>query len=240
MGDWIGDRWPAFREGGKEDVTVKHILTHTGGFPETPPELTPEKMVDWDACVAAVAKAPLRFRPGEAIAYHSLNFGWVVGEVLRLVDGRPISQFLREEVTDPLGMKDFYLGLPPSEEHRVAKLYVREEIETPELVGIFNTPAAHQAVIPAGNGISTARDLARFYAMLSMAGTLDGVEVIRPGVIKSAAAVQEKGEDALSGQDVKAGAGLRRGRPANGHSTIFGQVQPQHRPQRFRQQHRLA
>ena len=138
MGDWVGDRWPAFREGGKEDVTVRHILTHTGGFPETPPELTPEKMVDWDACVAAVAKAPLRFRPGEAIAYHSLNFGWVVGEVLRLVDGRPISQFLREEVTDPLGMKDFYLGLPPSEEGRVAKLYVTEKIETPEMVDLFN------------------------------------------------------------------------------------------------------
>ena len=51
MGDWIGDRWPAFREGGKEDVTVKQILTHTGGFPETPPELTPDKLADWDACV---------------------------------------------------------------------------------------------------------------------------------------------------------------------------------------------
>ena len=109
-----------------------------------------------------------------------MNFGWVVGEVLRLVDGRPISQFLREEVTEPLGMKDFYLGLPPSEEHRVAKLYVTEKIETPEVVAsLQRIPAAHQAVIPAGNGISTARDLARFYAMLGMAGTLDGVEVIR-------------------------------------------------------------
>ena len=222
MGDWIVDRWPAFREGGKEDVTVKHILTHTGGFPETPPELTPEKMVDWDACVAAVAKAPLRFRPGETIAYHSLNFGWVVGEVLRLVDGRPIGQFLREEVTDPLGMKDFYLGLPPSEEGRVAKLYVTEKVETPEVVALFNAPAAHQAVIPAGNGISTARDLARFYAMLSMAGTLDGVEVIRPGVIRSAAAVQEKGEDALSGQSVKLGLGFAVDDPRMGTQRSSG------------------
>ena len=208
MGDWIGDRWPEFRRGGKEGVTVKHILTHTGGFPDTPPELTPDKLADWDACVEAVAKAPLRFQPGEAIAYHSLNFGWVVGEMVRRVDGRPISQFLKEEVTGPLGMNDFYLGLPASEEGRVAKLYVTEEIPTLEVVDVFNRPWAHQAVIPAGNGICTARDLARFYAMLGMAGTLDGVDVIRSGVIRSVAAVQEEGEDALSGDAVKLGLGF--------------------------------
>ena len=222
MGDWIGDRWPEFREGGKEDVTVKHVLTHTGGFPDTPAELTPDKMVDWDACVAAVAKAPLRFRPGEAIAYHSLNFGWVVGEVLRRVDGRPISQFLREEVTEPLGMKDFYLGLPASEEGRVAKLYVSEEIETPEVVAVFNQPAIHQSVIPAANGISTARDLARFYAMLGMSGELDGVEVIRSGVIRYVAAVQEEGKDVLSDNEVKLGLGFAVDDPRMGSQRSSG------------------
>ena len=222
MGDWIGDRWPAFREGGKEDVTVKQILTHTGGFPETPPELTPDKLADWDACVAAVAKAPLRFRPGEAIAYHSLNFGWVVGEIVRRVDGRTISQFLREEVTEPLGMNDFFLGLPPSEEGRVAKLYVTENIEAPEVVGIFNQPAIHQAVIPAANGISTARDLARFYAMLGMAGELDGVEVMRSGVIRYVAAVQEEGVDVLSDNEVKLGLGFAVDDPRMGTQRSSG------------------
>ncbi len=222
MGDWIADRWPEFRAGGKEDVTVKHILTHTGGFPDTPPELTPDKLIDWDACVSAVAKAPLRFRPGEAIAYHSLNFGWVVGEVLRRVDGRTISQFLREEVTGPLGMKDMYLGLPATEEERVAKLYVSEEIETPEVVAVFNQPAVHQAVIPAANGISTARDLARFYAMLGMAGELDGVEVIRSGVIRYVAAVQEEGRDVLSDQEVKLGLGFAVDDPRMGSQRSSG------------------
>ena len=222
MGDWIGDRWPEFRKGGKESVTVKHILTHTGGFPDTPPELTPDKLVNWDACVAAIANAPLRFRPGETIAYHSLNFGWVVGEMVRRVDGRPISQYLKEEVTGPLGMNDFYLGLPASEEHRVAKLYVTEEIETPEVVDIFNRPAAHQAVIPAANGISTARDLARFYAMLGMSGELDGVEIIRSGVIRYVAAVQEEGMDALSGSDVKLGLGFAIDDPRMGTQRSSG------------------
>ncbi len=208
LGDRIADHWPEFAQSGKGGVTARHVLTHTGGFPDTPPELTPPMMLNWERAVRAIEEAPLRFQPGEVIAYHSLNFGWVVGEVVRRVDGRPISRFLREEVTGPLGMDDFYLGLPPKEGGRVAKLYAMEDCEVPEAVGLFNQPAVHQAVIPAANGISSARDLARFYAMLAMGGSLDGREIVRSGLVKSLAALQRQGEDALSGDAVKLGLGF--------------------------------
>ncbi len=216
LGHWLPEYWPEFAKNGKEDVEVRHILTHMGGFPDTPPELTPEKMADWGAAVTAIENAKLRYRPGEVISYHSLNFGWVIGEVVRRVDGRPISLFLKEEITGPLGMDDFYLGLPPDQEDRVAKLRWMVEEEKPPLVDIFNRPEIHQAVIPAANGISTARDLARFYAMLSMGGTLDGVDLVRPGIVKGFAVLQEEGEDVGNDRQVKLGLGVALDDPAMG------------------------
>lgn len=208
LGHFITDYWPEFGKNGKSKITVRHILTHTGGFPQTPGELTAEKMVEWDAATTAMENAVPIYQPGEVIAYHPLNFGWVTGEVVKRVDGRNISRFLREEVTNPLGMKDFFLGLPPEQEHRVAKLHAMEDCESPDTVEIFNRPQSHQGIIPAANGICTARDLARFYAMLSTGGSLDGANIIRSGVIKSVAAIQEEGIDRTNGREVKLGLGF--------------------------------
>jgi|KNS7250_AmetaT_FD_contig_61_727209_length_2477_multi_3_in_0_out_0_1 CubicO group peptidase (beta-lactamase class C family) len=216
LGHWMYEYWPEFANNGKEDVEVRHILTHTGGFPDTPPELTPDKMTDWDAAVRAMENAKPKYKPGEVISYHSLNFGWVIGEVIRRIDGRPISQFLKEEITQPLGMNDFYLGLPADQENRVAKMDWMVEEEKPELVELFNRPEFHQAVIPAANGISTARDLARFYAMLSMGGTLDGVDIVRPGIVRGMAVLQEEGDDIGNDRYVKLGLGFALDDPAMG------------------------
>ena len=216
LGHWIADYWPEFGKNGKEQITSRQILTHTAGFPDTPQELTADKMASWDAAVEAMENATLTYEPGKVIAYHSLNFGWVLGEIVRRVDGRPISQFLREEVNEPLGIKDLFIGLPSDQEPRVAKAYAMEGYESPETVELFNTHQAHKAVMPAANGISTARDLARFFAMLSLAGNLDGAELIRPGVIKEIVAIQEQGEDRNSGRPVKLGLGVAIDDPSMG------------------------
>ena len=216
LGHWIADYWPEFGRNGKEHITPRQILTHTAGIPDDPQNLTPDKMVSWDAVVQAMENATPIYEPGKVIAYHSLNFGWVIGEVVRRVDGRPISQFLREEVTGPLGMDDFYLGLPPDQEARVARCYAMEDYESPDTVALFNRPEAHQAVIPAANGISTARDLARFFAMISMGGQLDGVEIIRPGIVKGIGALQVKGQERTLGNEVKLGLGVAIDDPAMG------------------------
>ena len=195
LGEWIADLWPEFGKNGKEHITIRQLLTHTAGFPDTPSELTWDKWGDWDAVVKAMENAKPTYEPGEVIAYHSLNFGWVIGELVRRVDGRPISQFLREEVTEPLGMKGFYMSLPPDQETRVAKIYAMEDWPWSELVEAFNRPEIHQAVVPAANGISTARDLARFYAMWSMRGRLDGVQILTPGTVRGVTAIQREGMD---------------------------------------------
>lgn len=200
--DPVARHWPGFAQNGKADVTIRHILTHQGGFPETPRELTWEKWGDWSAVVRAMEQATPVYKPGAEIAYHGLNMGWVIAELVQRLDGRPFSQFLREELTGPLGMKDTYVGLPPSLERRVSRIHPMEDSDNAELVANFNRPEVHQAVQPAANGIATARDLARFYAMMERGGALNGAKILKPETVKVVTKLQAKGTDKTSGQYV--------------------------------------
>ena len=223
----VAKYWPEFAQNGKAGVTVRHILSHRGGFPLTPPELTWDKWSDWEFVMRAVEKAPTVSEPGTVLAYHPLNYGWVCGELVRRIDGRPFNQFLREEVTGPLGMNDFYVGLPPSLEGRVAKIYAMEDVDSaglnmvpniPHLVDTWNRPEVHQAVIPSANGIGTARDLARFYAMMVGGGTLDGVQILKPETIKEVTQLQAQGIDANFGNFLRLCLGMALGDPSYGFS----------------------
>jgi CubicO group peptidase (beta-lactamase class C family) len=190
LDDPVARYWPDFAHNGKAAVTIRHVLTHSGGFPQQPPELPPGKWGDWNAVVRAMEEIELMWKPGQDTGYHPLNFGWVVGELVRRIDGRPIAQFLREEVTEPLGMNDTYLGLPAELEGRVARLYTMDDEVDPQAAATFNRPEVQRAVIPAGGGIATARDLARFYAMLAAGGVLDGTRVLSPESVERATTVQ--------------------------------------------------
>jgi len=206
--DPVAKHWPEFAQNGKAGVTVRHILTHRGGFPDTPKELTWDKWRDWDAVVRTMEGATPIYEPGTVIAYHARNFGWVIGELVRRIDGRPFSRFLRDELTGPLGMKDTYVGLPPSLEARVSRIYAMEDCDRPEMVSDYNRPEVHQAVHPAGGGISTARDLVRFYAMMECGGTLDGVRVLKLETVAEVTKLQVEGMDRTLGQYVRRSLGM--------------------------------
>ncbi len=112
--------WPAFGAWGKARATVGDALTHCAGVPQLPAGTTPEALCDWEHMSAAIADLRPLFEPGTQTAYHAWTFGWIVGEVLRRVDGRPIAQFVQEEVCTPLGIQDLSLGIPDKVEPRVA------------------------------------------------------------------------------------------------------------------------
>ena len=144
----------------------------------------------------AMEDAAPTHEPGAVIAYHPFNFGWVIAELVRRLDGRPFSQFLGDELTGPLGMADTYVGLPPSLEGRVSRVHPMEELGArSQFVDNINRPEVHQAVVPAACGIGTARDLARFFAMLERGGTLDGVQILKPETVAEATALQVEGMD---------------------------------------------
>ena len=80
------------------------------------------------------------FAPGQVMAYHPRNYGWVIGELVRCIDGRTFDRFLREEITGPLEMTDTYVGLPEEHEARVATLYAMEDCDRPGMVPRTTAP----------------------------------------------------------------------------------------------------
>ena len=190
----IATYWPEFAANGKATATVRHALTHTVGVPQLPAHVTPELMTDWDAmCAALAAEAPL-WEPGTKAGYHAWTFGWINGEIVKRVDGRPLAQFAREELCEPLGIRDFYLGIPDEVEPRVAplrqdSLHLATSMQLNELgqrvmppqvtsAAVVNRPDVRRASIPGGGGIMNARAIARHYAMLASGGALDGVRIL--------------------------------------------------------------
>jgi CubicO group peptidase (beta-lactamase class C family) len=196
LDDPIMKSWPAFGQNGKERVTIRHVLGHRGGFPTTPDAVNRSNLEDWNTAVRLMEELPLEWEAGTAIEYHSLNFGWVLGEVVRRVDGRPIEVFARDEFFKPLGMSDSYLKITDAELDRTAQLVVADGYEEgARSAKMFNRPAARRAVIPAAGMHTTAHDLARFYQMMLNGGELEGVRVLQAGTIEQACAPSFKPGD---------------------------------------------
>ena len=120
--DTVATYWPEFSAAGKEAVTVHQVLTHSAGVPQVPEGVTPEMSIDWEVMTAAIADLEPVWLPGSKSGYHAHTFGWIVGEIVRRIDGRSIARFAQEELCQPLGIRDFYLGIPDDVEDRVAPL----------------------------------------------------------------------------------------------------------------------
>src|SRR5262249_52681689 len=112
--------WPQFAANGKQAVTVRQVLSHTAGVPYPPSGFDLPQFVDWDRTVAGIAALPLAWEPGSQTGYHNYTFGFIVGELVRRIDGRPIAEFLQTEVCAPLGIDSLFFGVPDAELGRVA------------------------------------------------------------------------------------------------------------------------
>ncbi len=191
-----GGHWPAFAQQGKARVTLRHVLSHRGGFPLTPPEVTRERWGDWAGAIRAIEAMPPSYEPGAVSAYHQLTQQWVCAELVQRLDGRSYAAYLRAELTGPLGMNDTYVGLPADLAHRVAKLHVTDGTDDwgNRVIRGVNGLAIYRWVVPAASGVSTARDMARFYAALSAGGAIDDVRILQPETVARMLAVEVDGE----------------------------------------------
>jgi CubicO group peptidase (beta-lactamase class C family) len=104
--------WPEFKVNGKQDITVRQLMTHQSGLPQMPDGVTPERLQNWDWCAGSIA-ALEPIRPVGSSAYASLSYGWLLGELVRRTDPthRGFAEFTREDILEPLGMHDFYVGM---------------------------------------------------------------------------------------------------------------------------------
>lgn len=208
----VADYWPEFAAAGKGDVTVRQILSHVSGVLRMPPDVTPERMTDWDWMCRRIAEMPGSYPAGSRSSYQSMTFGWLIGEIVRRTDPlrRPFGQFVRQEIAEPLEATDLWLGIPDEAEPRVARLddvavYVAPDGNAmreaqPLIVDLmpdpFERPAVRRACIPAVGGIFNARSEARFWAMLANGGQLNGVRLLSEDRVAGFAGPRPHFEDA--------------------------------------------
>lgn len=213
----VADVWPEFAQAGKAGITIRHVLCHEAGIPQIRDEVADVwAMADWDAMVATVeALAPL-WQPGTANGYHALTWGWLAGELVHRVDGRPPALFLAEEVAGPLGLDGCFLGTPASEAVRLApvawnpkyldmapldqllpadSLTLRAVAPAGDMVAFVNSEVGRASCVPAITGAFTARSLAALYAALERGGAIDGVRLLAPSTVEAATTVQNDRPD---------------------------------------------
>jgi CubicO group peptidase (beta-lactamase class C family) len=129
----VATYWPEFAKNGKANITVYHVLTHQAGMAQVPEGLHGADLFDWGRVIHGIEEEAPVWEPGTESGYHAVTFGFLVGEIVRRVSGKRIGQFLRDEICEPLGLRDMYIGAPPEAEARIAKLKNRM-IMSPEML----------------------------------------------------------------------------------------------------------
>jgi len=211
----VADYWPEFAAGGKGDARVWHLMSHSVGLPGVDPEsgITAHDMLELDRHLPALEAMTPVWTPGASCHYHPIAFGSLLDGLVRRVTGKRVSQHLAEEISGPLGL-DFWIGLPPEEDVRVAphfsagqalapdqiaamltaigvdlstrlaKVFLLSAQHTAELIEDMNNKETRAAEVPAGNGIANAASLAKMYA--AMIGEVDGVRLLKPETVEQA------------------------------------------------------
>jgi CubicO group peptidase (beta-lactamase class C family) len=117
----VAKYWPEFAAEGKQDIPVSYLLSHQAGLAWVEGTYSEQDAFTWDVVVDALARQAPHYTPGSEHGYHATTYGWLVGEVIRRITGKSVGAYFREAIGEPLGV-DFWIGLPESEEARVAPM----------------------------------------------------------------------------------------------------------------------
>jgi len=217
---YVVEYWPEYGQNGKEKTRVRHFLDHTAAVPVlTTDPLWPGAMFDREAIVGALEVQEPLWEIGTKAAYHVHHQGFLLGEIMRRVDGRTIGPFLREELAGPLGA-EYYIGGMTAEEQSLvaevmpnmeAKLFAakdsadqdslkalafRQNPDEPWAV-TMNKPEWRTVEVASGSGHGNARGVARIYGALGAGGDLDGVHVMSRETLEAMIVEQHNQVEAL-------------------------------------------
>jgi CubicO group peptidase (beta-lactamase class C family) len=202
IGDRVAEYIPEYARHGKDPITIAHVLSHRGGVPNLPPEaFSLENAGNRERIVEILCDTHPVSRPGRGLAYHAISGGYIVGEIVHRVCGKPIDQVLAEEILEPLGFRWTNYGVADADVDQVARGYhtgapVLPPVSTllkralgvsvGEATRLSNEPEFLRAVIPSGNVVTTANELSRFFELLRCGGELDGVQVLERRTLRRA------------------------------------------------------
>jgi CubicO group peptidase (beta-lactamase class C family) len=221
----VAEYWPEFAANGKEDVRVKHLMSHTSGVAGWDPPFTVEDMYDWEPATSRLAAQAPWWEPGTASGYHANNQGHLLGEVLRRIDGRHLKDYVAEELAGPFGA-DFQIGARPEDEGRIAPVVPPPPLPfdlstldpTSPVFRCFTGPVAdaskanspdwRKADMGALNGHSNARGVLDIMRVMSLGGEAGGVRLLSDKTIDLVFDVQADGVDLVLGLPFRMGIGF--------------------------------
>jgi len=207
----VASYWPEFAAGGKADVTVRDALTHQAGVPWFDPPIPGATYGDWAAATARLAAQPHCFGGERRVCYHAATLGFVLGEIMRRVDGRLPSQFFREELAEKAGIDLQIRLLSPDELERLSPLGFLSQPPAPPddpmlrrivgsvVPGEFSEWQRRSIESPGGGCCGNGRAIARLCSIGAQGGELDGVRYLSKALVDEASSLQAEGIDPLFG-----------------------------------------
>jgi CubicO group peptidase (beta-lactamase class C family) len=216
--------WPEFGAAGKQDIKVRHVMSHSSGVSGLDQPAVPADLYDWDRATSRMAAQAPWWEPGTASGYHALNYGHLLGEVLRRITGKTLKQFVAEQIAGPLGA-DFQIGAAESDWPRISDVVPPPPLPldlavldpaspavrtfTGPLVAAeeANTPAWRRADIGAANGHGNARSVARIMSVVARGGAVDRVRLLGQDTIDLIFDEQQNGIDLVLGVPLRLGIG---------------------------------
>ena len=233
----VSTYWPEFASNGKEEITIGMLMSHQAGIcsPET---RNVDDYYNQNLMAEKLAGMTPIWEPGTASGYHSMTFGWLTSELILRVTGKSLGTFFREEVGDRHEI-DFFIGLPESEDHRVAELIpfdiVRNENSDQQQVeltdaqksqrnsagtlDIQNTKEWRQAEIPSANGQGNAGGLAKLYSLIVPED--NNLKLLKDDTVNQMTTMQIEGRDLVLDVQVRWGVGFI----LNKHKIIYGPIE---------------
>ena len=201
---------PEFARNRKQRITIRDLLTHRAGIPDTPAEVADLDMLqDPQQILEMLYELEPTYRPGTVPAYHAVTSGFIFAELIQRVSGVGICDFLRREISEPLGMNHFNYGVPEERLDEVAidactgpKLIwplkdIFEKalgISIEELIALSNDARFRTGIIPSANLIATPDDICRFFELLVAGGTFEGTRVFAEDTVRRATELQTAGQ----------------------------------------------
>src|SRR5882757_2334919 len=220
----VAKYWPEFAANGKQDIEIRHLLSHTSGVSGLDQPARVEDLYDVKTSTARMAAQASWWTPGTASGYHSTNFGHLLGEVIRRVTGKSLKRFVAEEIAGPLDA-DFQIGAAEKDWGRIANVIPPALMEfdfdaldpdTPMFktftgptvdANDANTAGWRRAEIGAVNGHGNARSVARMMSVIARGGEVNGVRLLGPDTVDLIFREQANGVDLVLGIPMRWGIG---------------------------------
>ncbi len=190
LDDPVAKYIPEFGNRGKEAITIRHVLTHRGGFRAADGgQRSIERTMDENLKEIYEAELEPGWIPGKKAGYHPTSGWFILGELVQRTSGKPFSRYVRDEIFQPLGMQDCWIGMPLKKlrayGERIGWMHVTPGGIEARPTPIPNSESFNTDCSPGAGGRGPMRELGRFYEMLLNHGALDGKRIISSPTVEA-------------------------------------------------------